>query len=179
MPHIFNNPKRNVMTTENNNDNTTTATEGTNATVHYKGTLEDGSEFDSSHTRGEPITFTVGSGQMIPGFNNAVAGMTVGETKTVTLTPDQAYGDVNPEAQTTFPKSGFPEGLDLVEGMPVPLKTPDGRTLIGRLSEQQEETVTIDLNHPLAGQTLQFEIELVEVTTTTDTDNSTDEEIAT
>ena len=176
---IFFNPKRKIMTTENNNSNdtTTTATEGTNATVHYKGTLEDGSEFDSSRTRGEPITFTVGSGQMIPGFNDAVSGMTVGETKTVTLTPDQAYGDVNPEAQTTFPKSGFPEGLDLVEGMPVPLKTPDGRTLIGRLSEQQDETVTIDLNHPLAGQTLQFEIELVEVTTTTDT--STDEEIAT
>ena len=179
MPHIFNNPKRNTMTTENNTNTLTTATEGTNATVHYKGTLEDGSEFDNSRTRGEPITFTVGSGQMIIGFNNAVNGMTVGETQTVTLTPDQAYGDVNPEAQTTFPKSGFPAELELVEGMPVPLRTPDGRTLMGRLTEQQEDTVTIDLNHPLAGQTLQFEIELVEVTTTTDTDTSTDEEIAT
>ncbi len=170
------------MTTETDTTTTTltTATEGASATVHYRGTLEDGSEFDNSHTRGEPITFTVGSGEMIPGFNNAVAGMTVGETVTVTLTPDQAYGDVNPEAQTTFPKSGFPEGLDLVEGMPVPLKTPDGRTLIGRLTEQQDESVTIDLNHPLAGQTLQFEIELVEVTTTTTTaTTSTDEEIAT
>jgi len=164
-------------TTETNTETLTTATEGTNATVHYRGTLEDGSEFDNSHVRGEPITFTVGAGQMIPGFNDAVNGMTVGENKTVTLTPDQAYGDVNPEAQTTFPKSGFPADLELVEGMPVPLRTPDGRTLMGRLTEQQEETVTIDLNHPLAGQTLQFEIELVEVTTTTNT--STDEEIAT
>ena len=166
------------MTTENNTETNTltTATEGTNATVHYRGTLEDGSEFDNSHVRGEPITFTVGAGQMIVGFNDAVNGMTVGETKTVTLTPDQAYGDVNPEAQTTFPKSGFPADLELVEGMPVPLRTPDGRTLMGRLAEQQEETVTIDLNHPLAGQTLQFEIELVEVTTNT---TSTDEEIAT
>ena len=166
------------MTTENNTETNTltTATEGTNATVHYRGTLEDGSEFDNSHVRGEPITFTVGAGQMIVGFNDAVNGMTVGETKTVTLTPDQAYGDVNPEAQTTFPKSGFPADLELVEGMPVPLRTPDGRTLMGRLTEQQEETVTIDLNHPLAGQTLQFEIELVEVTTNT---TSTDEEIAT
>lgn len=166
------------MTTENNTETNTltTATEGTNATVHYRGTLEDGSEFDNSHVRGEPITFTVGAGQMIVGFNDAVNGMTVGETKTVTLTPDQAYGDVNPEAQTTFPKSGFPADLELVEGMPVPLRTPDGRTLVGRLTEQQEETVTIDLNHPLAGQTLQFEIELVEVTTNT---TSTDEEIAT
>tara|TARA_S200002703_G_scaffold37233_3_gene32441 strand:+ start:5705 stop:6205 length:501 start_codon:yes stop_codon:yes gene_type:complete len=166
------------MTTENTTTTTlTTATEGANATVHYRGTLEDGTEFDNSHTREEPITFTVGSGQMIPGFNDAVDGMTVGETKTVTLTPDQAYGEVNPEAQTTFPKSGFPAGLELTEGMPIPLKTPEGRTLIGRLTEQQEETVTVDLNHPLAGQTLQFEIELVEVTTTTTT--STDEEIAT
>jgi len=164
-------------TTETNTKTLTTATEGTNATVHYRGTLEDGSEFDNSHVRGEPITFTVGAGQMIPGFNDAVNGMTVGENKTVTLAPDQAYGDVNPEAQTTFPKSGFPADLELVEGMPVPLRTPDGRTLMGRLTEQQEETVTIDLNHPLAGQTLQFEIELVEVTTTTNT--STDEEIAT
>ncbi len=165
------------MTTDDTTTTLTTATEGASATVHYRGTLEDGSEFDSSHNRGEPITFTVGSGEMIPGFNDAVDGMTVGDTKTVTLTPDQAYGDVNPEASTTFPKSGFPDGLDLVEGMPVPLKTPDGRTLIGRLTEQHEETVTIDLNHPLAGQTLQFEIELVEVTTTAA--NSTDEEIAT
>jgi FKBP-type peptidyl-prolyl cis-trans isomerase 2 len=171
------------MTTESNTETTattlTTATAGANATVHYRGTLEDGSEFDNSRTRGEPITFTVGSGEMIAGFNAAVDGMSVGETKTVTLTPDQAYGEINPEAQTTFPKSGFPEGLELVENMPVPLKTPDGRTLIGRLTEQQEDTVTIDLNHPLAGQTLQFEIELVEVTTTTTTTTTTDEEIAT
>ncbi len=167
------------MTTEKTKTNTlTTATEGADATVHYRGTLvEDGSEFDNSHTRGEPITFTVGSGQMIPGFNNAVDGMTVGETKTVTLSPDQAYGDLNPEAKTTFPKSGFPDGVDLREGMAVPLRAPNGQTLIGRLTEFQEDTVTVDLNHPLAGQALQFEIELVEVTTTTTT--STDEEIAT
>ena len=163
------------MTTENTT-NLTTATAGATATVHYRGTLEDGSEFDNSHTRGEPLTFTVGSGQMIPGFDSAVDGMTIGETLTITLTPDQAYGEVNPEAQTTFPKSGFPEGVELVEGMPVPLKTPTGQTAIGRLTEQQEDTATIDLNHPLAGQTLQFEIELVGVTTTT---TSTDEETAT
>tara|TARA_R110002124_G_scaffold116400_4_gene272750 strand:+ start:9049 stop:9585 length:537 start_codon:yes stop_codon:yes gene_type:complete len=178
MPHFFNNPKRKTMTTETTNT-LTTATEGVNATVHYRGTLEDGSEFDNSHIRGEPITFTVGAGQMIPGFNDAVDGMTVGDTKTVTLTPDLAYGDVNPDAQTTFPTSGFPEGVELVEGMPIPLKTPDGRTMMGRLAEQHGDTVTIDLNHPLAGQTLQFEIELVEVTTPTSTDTSTDEGIAT
>ncbi len=157
------------MTDNNDTNNTTTAlttaTTGATVTVHYRGTLEDGTEFDNSHTRGEPIEFVVGAGQMIAGFNDAVDGMTVGETQTVTLSPDKAYGPVNPEATTTFPKSGFPEGLELTEGMPVPLRTPDGRTLMGRLVEQQEETVTIDLNHPLAGKTLQFEIELVSAST--------------
>lgn len=155
--------------TETQTTTLTTATHGATVTVHYRGTLEDGTEFDNSHTRGAPIEFVVGSGQMIAGFNNAVDGMSVGDTKTVTLSPDEAYGEVNPEARTTFPKSGFPDGLELTEGMPVPLRTPDGRTLMGHLVEQQEETVTIDLNHPLAGQTLQFEIELVQATTTSST----------
>jgi len=165
------------MTTENTTNTLTTATGGALATVHYRGTDAEGNEFDSSYERGEPISFVVGSGQMISGFNAAVDGMTVGETKTVTLSPSDAYGEVNPEAKTTFPKSGFPEGVDVKVGMRVPLRAPDGQTIIGFLTEEQEETVTVDLNHPLAGQTLQFEIELVEVTTTTNT--STDEEIAT
>jgi len=165
------------MTTENTTNTLTTATDGALATVHYRGTDAEGNEFDSSYERGEPISFVVGSGQMISGFNAAVDGMTVGETKTVTLSPSDAYGEVNPEAKTTFPKSGFPEGVDVKVGMRVPLRAPDGQTIIGFLTEEQEETVTVDLNHPLAGQTLQFEIELVEVTTTTNT--STDEEIAT
>ena len=110
---------------------------------------------------------------MIPGFDSAVNGMTVGETKTVTLTPDQAYGEILPEAQTTFPKSGFPEELELVNGMPIPLRTPDGQTVVARLVEQHETTVTLDLNHPLAGKTLQFEIEVVSTTTSTDTEIAT------
>ena len=167
------------MTTENTTTTLTTATGGAIATVHYRGTDTEGNEFDSSHSRGEPISFVVGSGQMISGFDSAVNGMTVGETKTVTLTPDQAYGELNPEAKTTFPKSGFPEGVDVKVGMRVPLRAPNGQTLFGILTEDQGETVTIDLNHPLAGQTLQFEIELVEVTTETTTTTSTDEETAT
>jgi len=165
------------MTTENTKTTLTTATGGALATVHYRGTDVEGNEFDSSYERGEPISFVVGSGQMISGFDTAVDGMTVGETKTVTLSPSDAYGEVNPEAKTTFPKSGFPEGVEVKVGMRVPLRAPNGQTIVGFLAEEQEETVTIDLNHPLAGQTLQFEIELVEVTTSTNT--STDEEIAT
>jgi len=166
-------------TTGTTTTTTTTATEGCTATVHYRGTLNDGSEFDNSHTRGEPITFTVGAGQMIPGFNNAVTGMTTGETKTVTIPAAEAYGVVNPEAKTVIPRSNFPTEIELTDGMPVPLRTPQGRTVYGRITEQQDDAVTVDLNHPLAGQDLQFEIELVSVTsgatdtTTTDTTTTT------
>ena len=167
------------MTTENTTTALTTATGGAIATGHYRGTDAEGNQFDSSYDRDEPISFVVGSGQMISGFDAAVDGMSVGETKTVTLAPAEAYGDVNPEAKTTFPKSGFPEGIDVKVGMRVPLRAPNGQTIIGFLTEEQEDTVTVDLNHPLAGQTLQFEIELVEVTTETTTTTSTDEETAT
>ena len=81
---------------------------GNTVSVHYRGTLNDGTEFDSSHSRGEPLSFQVGSGQMINGFDAALPGMAVGETKSITLTPDQAYGESNPEAITDVPKESFP-----------------------------------------------------------------------
>ena len=143
----------------------TTAEKGTKVRVHYRGTLNDGTEFDNSHTRVEPIEFQVVAGQMILGFDSAVVGMSVGDSKTITLAPEEAYGTINPEAKTEIPKNAFPEGLDLVEGMPVPLGAPDGRRVMGRLTQLNEETVTVDLNHPLAGEALNFDIELVEVTT--------------
>ena len=141
----------------------TTAEKGSNVRVHYRGTLTDGTEFDNSYERGNPIEFQVGAGQMIRGFDNAVNGMNVGDTKTVTLAPDEAYGDVRPEANTEIPLTAFPDDLELVEGMPVPLATDQGHKLMGRVSQLNEQTVTVDLNHPLAGQELNFEIELVEV----------------
>ena len=140
----------------------TVATDGNTVTAHYRGTLKDGTEFDSSRSRpgGEPIEFTVGSGQMITGFN-----------------------DINPEAQTTISRSSFPADINLVEGMPVPLRTPEGRTLYGRVTDHTDDTVSVDLNHPLAGHDLQFEIELVSVTegsdTTTDTEAETEAETTT
>ena len=141
----------------------TTAEKGSNVRVHYRGTLTTGEEFDNSYERGTPIEFQIGAGQMIRGFDTAVEGMTVGSKKTVTLTPDEAYGDTNPEANTQMPVSAFPDDLELTEGMPVPLATQEGHRLMGRIETVTEETVTIDLNHPLAGQELNFEIELVEV----------------
>ena len=93
-----------------------TANNGDNVSVHYTGTLNDGTKFDSSHDRGEPISFTVGAGQMIAGFDSAVNGMVVGETKSITLEPDQAYGAKNPEAIQVAPKTEFPEGFEFIEG---------------------------------------------------------------
>ena len=101
---------------------------------------------------------------MIPGFITAITGMAAGETKTVTIPSSEAYGAENPEAVTQIPKESFPPGLELTDGMPVPMRTPTGQTVYGRITEQQDSTVTVDLNHPLAGKDLQFEIELVSVT---------------
>jgi len=147
----------------------TTATTGDNVSVHYRGTLTDGTEFDNSYSRGTPIEFEIGSGQMISGFSDAIVGMAVGDKKTISLTSSEAYGEINPEASTSIPRTSFPAEVELTEGMPVPLATSDGRHLLGRVSEVDTETVTVDLNHPLAGKALQFEVELMGVGTTTTT----------
>jgi len=158
----------NTATTSDTTEALTTATDGTTVAVHYRGTFtEDGTEFDNSHERGEPLQFVVNGGMMIKGFNDAVVGMSVGEAKTFTVTPTDGYGEVREDAKTEFARTNFPAELELTEGMPVPLRAPNGHTLYGRITELQETTVTVDLNHPLAGKTLQFEIELVEVSATT------------
>jgi len=139
------------------------AQKGNQVKVHYRGVLTDGTEFDNSYNRGTPIDFQIGAGQMIGGFNDAVVGMTVGDKKTIKLAPDEAYGEINPEATTEIPRASFPEAVELTEGLPVPLATPDGQQLMGSIRRLNEETVTIDLNHPLAGKSLQFDIELVAI----------------
>ncbi|NDF34023.1 MAG: FKBP-type peptidyl-prolyl cis-trans isomerase, partial [Euryarchaeota archaeon] len=117
----------------------TTIAEGNKVRVHYRGTLEDGTEFDSSYERGEPIEVEVGSGQVIPGFNNALLGMKVGESRTVSVPPEQAYGPVLEEALTEINRNLFPEDLQLLEGMPVPLTTDQGHKLLGRIQSLTEE----------------------------------------
>lgn len=144
----------------------TTVTKGNVVTLHYRGTLDDGSEFDSSYKRDEPMTVTVGSGQLISGFDKALEGMTQGETKRFTLSPDQAYGEHNPEATTTLERSIFPEDFPLEKDMVVPLDGPGGRSYLATLTELNEDTVTADLNHPMAGKDLTFEIEVLEIETT-------------
>ena len=139
------------------------ATKGNQVKVHYRGSLTDGTEFDNSYKRGTPIEFQVGVGQMIRGFDEAVEGMTVGDKKTINLTAANAYGDINPEARTEIERTSFPQEVELFEGLPVPLATPDGKQMMGTISQLNENTVTVDLNHPLAGKDLKFDIELVEI----------------
>jgi peptidylprolyl isomerase len=128
--------------------------------VHYNGRLENGEMFDSSEGR-EPMAFTVGKGQLIKGFEDAVIGMAEGETKTVTISPDDAYGDKKDDAYVELPKDKKPEDLELELGMQIRLVDPQGQTHIGLVDAILDEVVRIDLNHPLAGKTLVFDIHVV------------------
>ena len=136
---------------------------GNTVSVHYRGTLTDGTEFDSSHGRGETLTFQVGAGQMISGFDAALPGMAVGETKNISITADEAYGQPNPELIGDIPKEAFPPGFSFEVGTMVQGQDENGRPLVGQINESQEETVTVDFNHPMAGKDLNFEIELVSI----------------
>lgn len=131
--------------------------------LHYKGSFSDGNVFDSSYERGQPLGVIVGTGQLIKGFETALIGMTEGQTKTINITSDDAYGPTNPEAFSTVQRDQFPSGYEFVEGAPVQGTTADGRPLFAKIESFTESAVTLDLNHPLAGKDLTFEIELVEI----------------
>jgi FKBP-type peptidyl-prolyl cis-trans isomerase 2 len=135
---------------------------GDTVRIHYTGTLSDGSTFDSSAGR-DPLEFTVGSGQIIPGLDRAIPGMTVGEKKTVEVPASDAYGDRNPEGIQSVPRDQVPEHIPLDPGTQLQVQTGDGRTLPVTVAEVTEEAVVLDANHPLAGKDLTFEVELVEI----------------
>lgn len=136
---------------------------GQTVNVNYTGTFEDGTKFDSSYDRGETLKFQVGSGHVVSGFDAAVIGMEVGESKSITILPDDGYGQVFEEAVRQFPLSAFPEEMELTEGVTILGHDESGRQMLGKVLELTEESATIDFNHPLAGKTLNFEIELVSV----------------
>lgn len=140
----------------------TIAKEGRAVQVHYKGTFEDGTVFDSSYDRGETIGFTVGAGEMIPGFDAAVNGMKVGETKTVKIEPGEAYGEHNPEGIQAVPKESFPEDFEFEQGLVIEGSV-QGQPVRGIISQVEDEVVVVDFNHPMAGKNLNFDIELVKV----------------
>jgi FKBP-type peptidyl-prolyl cis-trans isomerase SlpA len=134
---------------------------GDNVSVHYTGKLEDGSVFDTSLVEGrEPLTVTLGQGKLIPGFENGLIDMTVGEMKTIEIEPENAYGDINPQLMSEVALSQVPEGVksgDMLQGQnqfgPVNVV----------VTEVKESTVVLDMNHPLAGKKLIFDLEVVSV----------------
>jgi peptidylprolyl isomerase len=136
---------------------------GDTVRVHYTGTLTDGQTFDSSEGK-DPLEFTVGSGQIIPGLDSAVEGMAVGDKKTVEVPVDQAYGQPDPNAQQAVPRTDIPEDIPLDLGTQLQVQTPQGQVMPVTVVEVTDEQVVLDANHPLAGKDLTFAIELVDIT---------------
>ncbi len=140
----------------------TTAKSGDLVFVHYTGKFDSGDVFDSSRDR-EPLTVILGRGDIIQGFDNAIQGMEIGEKKSVTLTPDQAYGDYSQDQVVTTKRSNFGEGFEPEENLQLALQLEDGQQTLATILKFDEDTVTLDLNHPLAGKTLHFDLELMDV----------------
>lgn len=141
---------------------TATAQVGDTVKVHYTGTLDDGSVFDTSIGR-DPLQFTLGEGQMIPGFEQGVLGMQLGETKTVKITADQAYGQYYEDMVWEIGRDQLPAGIEPEVGQQLQASEPNGQIIIVTIIEVSESNVTVDANHPLAGKDLTFEIQLVEI----------------
>lgn len=138
------------------------AKDGDTVKVHYTGKLEDGTVFDSSEERA-PLEFTIGSGQIIPGFEQAVIGMEPGEAKTATIPPEEAYGPHREDMTLTVDRGQFPEDINPEPGQQLQIQQPDGRAAVVTVSDVSASTVTLDANHPLAGQPLTFDIRLVDI----------------
>ena len=138
------------------------AMQGDKVKVTYTGKLGDGTVFDSSEDR-EPLEFTMGSGQVIPGFEEGVAGMNPGESKTITIPSDQAYGPHHDDLVMVVGRAEFPEELKPEVGDYLQLRQPDGGVVVVAVTDLSDEDVTLDGNHPLAGQDLTFDVNLVEV----------------
>ena len=139
-----------------------TSAQGDNVKIHYTGKLEDGRVFDSSRDR-EPLEFKLGDGQIIPGFENGVVGMEIGETRNLEVDPDEAYGQRREDLVVHVPSGEFPDHITPEIGLQLQIKQQDGTPFGVVITEITDEHVTLDANHPLAGQTLYFEVELVDI----------------
>ncbi len=129
--------------------------------VEYTGSFEDGEVFDASEKHGQPLEFEAGEGMVVPGFDNAVIGMDVGEEKEVTLKPEEAYGMPTDEAIQKVPKDKFPAEAE--EGMMIGVPLPNGQQIPAKIAKIDDKEVTIDMNHPMAGKTLVFKIKIVSI----------------
>lgn len=139
-----------------------TAKTGDTVRVHYTGKLSDGTVFDSSEGR-EAFEVQLGSGRVIPGFEESIQGMSIGEMKTVTLAVEKAYGERREDLMVTVSRTDVPTDVELELGLALQLHQSDGDTLLVRVAELRESEVVLDANHPLAGKELTFDLELVEI----------------
>lgn len=139
------------------------ATQGDTVLIHYTGRLDDGKVFDSSVGR-QPLEFELGSGQVIGGFDSAVTGMEAGEEKTVKIAAAEAYGPHRQELLLPVPRADLPDGFDPQVGQQIQMSAPDGQTVHVTVASSDDEGLLLDANHPLAGQDLTFDIQLVSVT---------------
>jgi peptidylprolyl isomerase len=135
---------------------------GDTVSVHYTGTLDDGTVFDTSEG-GPPLVFKVGSGQVIAGFEDGVLGMEIGETRDITIPPEQAYGEYHEELVGVVPRSFFPPDVNPAIGLSFELQLQSGETLAVRIIDIEGDEIVLDANHPLAGETLHFKVRLVGV----------------
>lgn len=138
------------------------AKSGDKVSIHYTGRLTDGTVFDSSQGR-EPLVFTIGDGEVIPGFDSAVEGMAVGESKNVTIPMDQAYGPRMDQLILDVPRSQVPPELNPEVDQRLQMSGPNGEMVVVRVVEVAEDTIKLDANPPLAGEDLNFDIELVHI----------------
>lgn len=138
------------------------AQEGDEVLVHYTGRLEDGTVFDSSTDR-EPLSFTIGAQQVIPGFEHAVKGMEPGDEKSTTIEPQQAYGEHHEEKVVEIARDNIPGDMEPEVGQRIHLRLEDGQSIPATITALSEEAITADANHMLAGRTLTFDIELVDI----------------
>lgn len=138
------------------------AKSGDTVRIHYTGKLDDGTQFDSSAGR-DPLEFVLGQGNVIIGFDKAVEGMAIGDSKSVRLEPDDAYGQRQPELVQDVPRTALPADIEPQEGMALQSKSPEGHVTNLVVTAVTDESITVDANHPLAGYALSFDIELVEI----------------
>jgi peptidylprolyl isomerase len=138
------------------------AKKGDSVKIHYTGRLDDGTVFDSSRER-EPLEFTLGAGMVIPGFDDAITGMKVGEEKSTSIPVDEAYGPRRDDLLISVPTERLPDDMEPQVGQQLQMQTGDGQTFVAAVTRVGEDEVVLDANHPLAGKDLTFDIELVEI----------------
>lgn len=134
--------------------------------IEYVGKYEDGSVFDSSEKQGQPLQFTVGNGQIIKGLDDAILGMEEGDQKEIEINPQDGYGEHNPDLVQKVPRDKFPQEMDVQPGTVFEAGLPSGETVPANVVDVDDEGVSVDLNHPLAGKKLNFSVKVVEIGST-------------